>query len=135
MAAQKETKTFLLLIKGGDWSEGLSPEETQRIMEEAMAWFEGLEAKGMMKDGSPLDGTGHVVSADSRGVVSDGPFVETKEAVGGYLMLEAESIEEVIAAARTSPVLKHGMVAEIRPVLEECPIQKRLRELKAHAGA
>jgi hypothetical protein len=62
-------------------------------------------------------------------VVSDGPFAESKEAIGGYLLLDVETIEEAIAIAQSSPSLAYGTSIEVRPVTEECPLDVRAREL------
>jgi hypothetical protein len=59
----------------------------------------------------------------------DGPFAESKEAIGGYLVLDVETIEEAIAIAQSSPGLAYGGSIEVRPVAEECPMDVRAREL------
>ena len=77
------TSDYLLLFRGTNWHKGLSPAEIQRVMTQWRAWFNGLEAAGKVKGGLPLMNEGKIVSgADGRFVV-DGPFAESKEAVGG----------------------------------------------------
>ena len=58
----------------------------------------------------------------------DGPFAESKEAIGGYLVVDVETIEEAIAIAQSSPNLAYGGSIEVRPVAEECPLDIRARE-------
>ena len=74
---------------------------------------------------------------DGEFTVVDGPFTETKEAVGGYLVLQADSFEEAVEVARTNPVLRYGVTVEVRPILAECPIFARhpeiVRRAKEHA--
>ena len=69
------------------------------------------------------------VSGKNGRFVTDGPFAESKEAVGGYLVLDVETIEEAIAIAQSSPGLAYGGAIEVRPVAEECPLDIRAREL------
>jgi hypothetical protein len=70
--------------------------------------------------------------------VMDGPFTETKEAVGGYLVLQADSLTEAVEIARSMPTLRYGISVEVRPILAECPILQRHPELvqrvKDHVG-
>lgn len=61
--------------------------------------------------------------------VLDGPFTESKEAIGGFLLLNVETLEEAIAVAKSSPNLAYGTSIKIRPVADECPLDVRAREL------
>jgi hypothetical protein len=54
--------------------------------------------------------------------VADGPFAESKEAIGGYFLLQVKSIDEAVAIAQECPGLPYGAVVEVRPVAAECPI-------------
>lgn len=119
---------YMLLFRGLEWDEGLSPEDLQRVMDEVMAWFEGLQEQGKVKGGQPLDRSGRYVSGKGGRVVADGPFAESKEVVGGYLLLDANSLEEAVAVARSCPTLDHGITIEVRPVLDDCPVFRRARE-------
>ena len=127
----------MLLFRGACWDKGLSPEEAQRLMNQVMAWFEGLKNRGIVKAGQPLGPEGRTISGSKgRTAVSDGPFAESKEAVGGYLLLQAESLDEVVAIAQSNPTLAYGITIEVRPVLEECPIFQRARKQSlSHAPA
>lgn len=60
--------------------------------------------------------------------VSDGPFAESKEAIGGYLLLQLDNFDEAVAIAESNPTLDYGISIEVRPVLEECPIFQRAKE-------
>jgi hypothetical protein len=128
MSTSKTTSDYLLLFRGACWDKGLSPEDTQRLMNQVMAWFEGLKEQGIVKAGQPLAPEGRTISGNKGRTVSDGPFAESKEAVGGYLLLQADSLEEVVAIAKSNPTLAYGVTIEIRPVLEECPIFQRARK-------
>lgn len=119
----------LLLLSGNEWYNKLSIEEIQKVINQNKAWFERLTAQGKVKGGQALARKGATVSSKSGRFVSDGPFAESKEAIGGYLLLDVETLEEAIAIARTSPSLAYGTSIEVRPVAEECPLDVRAREL------
>ena len=126
----------MLLFRGACWDKGLSPEEVQQLMRQVMAWFEGLKEQGKVKVGQPLGPEGRTVSGNKRRPVADGPFAESKEAVGGYLLLQADNLNEAVAIAESNPTLEYGVTIEVRPVLEECPIFQRARkQLLANAAA
>lgn len=124
----EKTNEYLLLFRGPDWDHNLSPEELQNTMDRVMAWFEGVQQTGRVKGGQPLAREGRIVSGKKGRGVADGPFVESKEAIGGYLLLQADDLEEALAVARTCPTLEYDITIEVRPVLGECPCFKRARE-------
>ena len=112
----------MLLFKGTDWSKGLSPEEMQKVAGQWMAWFERLTVEGKAIAGNPLEPEGKLVYGKNGRVVADGPFAESKEAIGGYFLLRVDSWEEAIAIARECPGLAYGVKIEVRPVAEQCPL-------------
>lgn len=119
----------MLLFRSDEWYNRLSQEELQALINQNKAWFERLTAQGKAKPGSALERAGVTVSGKNGRTVTDGPFAESKEAIGGYLMLDVETIEEAIAIAQSSPGLAHGGSIEVRPVAGECPLDVRAREL------
>jgi hypothetical protein len=125
MSTENTTSEYMLLFRGEHWDKGLSPEEVQRLMNQVMAWFEGLKEQGKVKAGQPLAPGGRMISAQKGRPVADGPFAESKEAVGGYLLLHATTLDEAVSIAKSNPTLEHGITIEVRPVLEECPIFQR----------
>jgi len=129
-----ETSDYLLLFRGKEWDEGLSDEELQRLMDKVIAWHNGLTESGVVKGGRPLARLGKAVSAKG-GVVQDGPFAETKEAVGGYLMVRAASLDEATEMARGYPALHRGVTIEVRPLLDECPVFQRAKKRVSFAMA
>ena len=120
---------YLLLYRSNKWYEALSHEELQKVLSQNKAWIERLNAQGKAKSGHALERKGATVSGKNGRLVSDGPFAESKEAIGGYLVLDVETIEEAIAIAQSSPSLAYGTSIEVRPVGEECPLDVRAREL------
>jgi hypothetical protein len=124
MNSETKAPQYMLLFRGNDWHKGLSPEEMQQVAGQWMAWFERLTAQGKVTAGSPLETEGRVVSGKNGRVVSDGPFAESKEAVGGYFLLKVNNFEEAVAIAQQCPGLPHGVKVEVRPVAETCPMLK-----------
>jgi hypothetical protein len=120
---------YMLLFRSDEWYEELSYDEIRNVISRNNAWIEELTAQGKAKPGQALQRKGATVSGKNGRIVSDGPFVESKEAVGGYLILKVEKLEEAIAIAKSSPNLAYGTSIEVRPVAEECPLDARAREL------
>jgi hypothetical protein len=127
----KETTTgeYMLLFRGPHWDKGLSGDELQEVMDKVIGWFGGLSERGKVKAAQPLGGQGRIISGTDGKLVVDGPFTETKEAVGGYLVLKADSLNEAVEIARSMPTLSYGISVEVRPILAECPITQRHPEL------
>jgi hypothetical protein len=94
-----------------------SPQRAQRSMEAWLAWVRELEAKGHLRNaGQPLEPGGKVVRGPKR-VVTDGPYVETKDIVLGFLVVEATDLAHAVALSTACPVVEGGGSVEIRPVI------------------
>jgi hypothetical protein len=126
---------YMLIFRGTDWSKGLSPEEMQRIGSEWMARFKRLTDQGKALSGRPLEPAGKIVSGKGGRVVADGPFAESKEAIGGYFMLDVAGMDEAVAIARDCPGLPYGVKVEVRPLAAECPLAAAARAEAELAGA
>jgi len=124
---------YLLLFRGIDWHKGLSPEQIQNVMNQWRSWFERLSQEGKVKGGHPLEAEGKVVSGKKGRVVADGPFAEAKEAIGGYFMLQVDTMDEALAIAKQCPGLDYGAIVEVRQVAEVCPLNKCEQEESAGA--
>jgi hypothetical protein len=122
MSEQTTKSEYMLLFRGNDWHKGLSPEEMQKVANQWMAWFNRLTEQGRAIAGNPLERDGKIVSGKNGRVVADGPFAESKEAIGGYFLLQVKSLDEAVAIAKECPGLQYGAVVEVRPVAEACPI-------------
>jgi len=133
MNTETTTGEYMLLFRGPHWDRGLSPQELQAAMDNVMAWFEGLNERGKIKAAQPLGGQGRILSGGNGNLVVDGPFAESKEAVGGYLVLQADNMNEAVDIARSTPMLKYGITVEVRPLLAECPIFQRHPEFAQSA--
>jgi hypothetical protein len=113
---------FILLFRGTDWHKGLSAEEIQEAVKQMYAWLDRLTAEGKAKAGKPLFPEGKIVSQRKGRSVADGPFAESKEAIGGFFLLELGSLEEAVEIAKDFPGLNYGASVEVRPVAPECPM-------------
>ena len=129
------TSEYLLIFRGTDWHKGLSPEEIQTVTTNWRAWFERLTREGKAKAGQPLVNEGKLVSGRNGRVVVDGPFAESKEAIGGYFLLQVESLDRAVAIAQECPGLGYGAVVEVRPVAAQCQMMERAQADLARAEA
>lgn len=95
-----------------------TPERAQQSMQRWMAWMNDLEAKGHLKDrGQPLEQTGKVVRGRGK-TVTDGPYTEAKDLVGGFTIVEARDIDQAVELSRGCPILEGGGSVEVRPVMK-----------------
>jgi hypothetical protein len=118
----QDKNQYLFLFRGTDWSKRLSPEDMQNVASQWMAWFKRLSEQGKVIGGSPLDTEGRVVSGKNGRTISDGPFAESKEAVGGYFLLQVDTMEEAVAIAQQCPGLPHGARVEVRHIIGQCTL-------------
>ena len=110
-------KEFLLVFRN-DFAKNPrpGPEEMQAVMKLWMDWIGGIAAQNkLVSPGSRLAPTGKVVRADS--VVTDGPYTELKEVLGGYTVVKAETLEEASGLAHGCPILKMGGNVEVREIM------------------
>jgi hypothetical protein len=97
---------FMFLVRGYDYSE-VSPEVMGKRMNAYRPWMEKMTQAGRYKGGQPLEpGSGRLVK-DKKTVLTDGPFLESKELVGGYVIVLAKDFEEAVSFAKECPLLDH----------------------------
>ena len=107
---------FLFLYRGGD--AGRSPERMQQMMQKWMAWMKELGAKGHLKDqGHPLERTGKLVKGQKK-AVTDGPYAETKDIVGGYTLIEARDLDQATELSKGCPIFENDGQVEVRPIMQ-----------------
>jgi len=128
MSATDSTNEYLLLFRGNTWDNSLSPEELQKTMSSFLSWFERLTTSGVVKAGQPLAEEARIVSGAKGRIVADGPFAESKEAVGGYFLVNAGSFDEAVKIAQGCPMLDHGVIVEVRQIAEQCPTVQRVQQ-------
>ena len=102
-----------LVISRGQWDTDASREEVQAAIDAFYIWLDKLVGEGKMKRGQRLAREGKMVS---RHKVIDGPFSESKEVIGGYWFILADSLAEAAELAAGNPCLACGLEYEIRPI-------------------
>ncbi|HYW23509.1 MAG TPA: YciI family protein [Terriglobales bacterium] len=110
-------KYMLMFTSDGDGMDSGPPEAVQAMYAKVGEWWSTHSASGALLDGHQLQPASTATTVDPRtGVVTDGPFLESKESIGGYGIVEAPDLDTVIAMARTWPASAH---VEIRPIVEQ----------------
>jgi hypothetical protein len=110
-------KYMLLLVDRPTDFASLSPDAMQRIVQEYSAWAAEMGRRGRLHGGQKLaDEGGKVLRRDAGGLVTDGPFAEAKEVLGGYFIIEASSYDDAVAIARTCPHATHGTAIHVRRI-------------------
>jgi hypothetical protein len=89
----------------------------QQHMQKWTAWIKELGDTGHFKGGQPLERTGKIVKGKPR-TVTDGPFAETKDLVGGYMMVDAKDLAHALELTAGCPILETGGLVEVRPVMK-----------------
>jgi len=92
-----------------------TPEERQAVTKTWMDWIGGIAAQGKLTAaGAPLTSVGRVIKPNN--VVTDGPYAEIKESIGGYSIVKAASVEEAVELSKGCPILAAGGNVEIREI-------------------
>jgi hypothetical protein len=128
MSTPSSKNDYMLLFRGNTWDKDLSQEQVQKVVADWAAWFERLTGEGRAIGGHPLENHGKIVSGKKGRTVADGPFAESKEAIGGYFYLQVADLDEAIEIAKQCPGLDYGVTVEVRPVAEMCTIRQRAME-------
>lgn len=111
-------KEFMMIFIGADYGElGLSPDQLQERMGKWFAWGDKMKNQGILRGGEALHATAKRVAGPDR-IVSDGPFVEMKELIGGYYTVTAENADEVVKIAEDFPDYDLGGTVEIREIIK-----------------
>ncbi|TGK84671.1 transcription initiation protein [Leptospira noumeaensis] len=93
-----------------------SPEQLQIYMKQYQEWVNGIVAQKKFKGGTALSTEGKVIQSNH--IVTDGPFVETKESLAGFIIIQAESFEDAASIAKNCPILMgEGNSVEVRKIM------------------
>ena len=109
-------KEFLLIFRRerGD-NPDMSPEQIQAMMKPWQDWIGGIAAQNkLITAGNRLESGGKVVKSN---LITDGPYVEVKESIGGYTIVKANSLEEAAEMSKGCPILQIGGNVEVRPII------------------
>jgi hypothetical protein len=114
MSNQPTESEYVLFLRNTYWYEQLSPEEMQQAMNGLFAWFDRLSREGKVRSTRPLEEEVQIVSAERP--ITDGRFPESKEVIGGFVVISAENLEEAVEIAKRRPCLDCGETVEVRPI-------------------
>jgi hypothetical protein len=107
---------LLLYDNPANW-QNISPEEMQKALEKYIAWGSSLRQQGVILASHKLaDDAGKVMRGHGQTRVTDGPYSETKEVLGGYYLIKAATYSEAVERARDCPHLEFGGTVEVRQV-------------------
>lgn len=106
----------MYLFRGGDiQSSQESPEAMQQHMQKWIKWMEELGKNGRFIGGEPLTTQGAVVTNKGK-IVTDGPYAEGKELIGGYLIVKAKDLKEAAELSKGCPIFEYDGTVEVRPI-------------------
>ena len=107
---------FTYLFRGG--AAPGSPELTQQRMQKWVAWMTELGQNGYIKyPGHPLEPTGKLVRGKQK-TVTDGPYAETKDIIGGFMLIEAKDLDHAVEISMGCPIFEAGGLVEVRPIMK-----------------
>ena len=108
---------FMFLFRGGDThpDNANDSKEAMEYIQSWISWMQGLGQKGILVGGESLQHTGKLVNGKSK-AVTDGPYIEAKEMVNGYLIVNAKDINEAVEISKGCPIFEENGKLEVRPV-------------------
>ncbi|MBV1854472.1 YciI family protein [Catellatospora tritici] len=115
-------KYVMLICNDPDLEQTLTPEQLREEYDRIVAVMDGWQERGVLASGGAElqhPKTARTLRGDGVGgtVVTDGPYLELKEVVGGFIMLETDTIEQAVEVAAEWPGLRHGASVEVRPIV------------------
>ena len=113
---------YALIMRHEDGNKIASPEQLQAWMKQTMDWIGGIAAQNKFVSGTglPFDGAKVVTTKNAKPVVTNGPFGDIKETIGGFITVKADTIEEAVEFAKGCPVLQgEGNSMEIRKIARQ----------------
>ncbi len=110
-------KEFMMLFRNEKMESGERPsaEQMQAVMKQWQTWIKGIADKGQYSSTKRLLSEGKTLKPGN--VISDGPYAEVKEVVGGYLIVKAGSLDEAVELAKACPNIMYGGSVEVRSVM------------------
>jgi hypothetical protein len=110
---------FMYIFHGGTGDNSQqSPEAMQANMAKWMAWIEKLQKSDRYVSGEPLIPGGKLVSGANGSIVTDGPYTEGKEVVGGFFIVKARDMKEAVAMTKDYPDFQIGGSVQVRQVMK-----------------
>jgi hypothetical protein len=112
--SEQPPRAEYLVISRGRWDKTLTRDEIQNAIDRFYTWYDRLINEGKIKPGQRLTYEGKTIARQK--VVTDGPFGESKEVIGGYWTIFAKNLDEAAQIAKDNPCLDCGLLLEIRPI-------------------
>ncbi|HEY0679763.1 MAG TPA: YciI family protein [Chitinophagaceae bacterium] len=109
-------KDFMFIFRGGLDPSSASPQDMENNMQQWFAWIEDLKQRNIYASGEALLPEGKTVHKQN--VVTDGPFAESKEIVGGFFVVKTNTLEDALEVAKSCPDLPLGGSVEVREVMK-----------------
>ncbi len=109
------TEFMMIFRSEAQSAEKPSPEQMQETIKQWQDWIGGIAAQGKFVSTNALGTKGQTV--DAKGIVTDGPYVEVKERVGGYIVVKAEDLADAVSLSKGCPILSLGGKVEVRDVM------------------
>lgn len=116
MSGTIDKPKFMILLRHPTEGPGPTPEELRGIMDQFAIWMKGLRERNAVVGTHGLGDTGAVLRGARGAMILDGPYLESKEVVGGYVIVSATDLKEAIEFARECPGLAHRLTLEVRPL-------------------
>ena len=107
---------YMFLFRGGDVSK-LSPQLQEAQMQKWLAWVDKLTKSDRYVSGEPLLPGGKTIGGTKK-TVTDGPFAESKEVIGGFFMIKAKNLDEAVQMAKEAPDFDLGGTVEVREIMK-----------------
>jgi len=109
-------KEFMMIFRSEEQVERPTPEQMQAQVKVWQDWIGGIAAQDKFVGTNALGMEGKIVRANN--VITDGPYMEVKEMVGGYIVVKAENIEDAIKLSEGCPTLSYGGSVEVRDIMK-----------------
>lgn len=109
-------KDYLLIFRGGMDMPTASPDDIQESMMKWKVWMDHLASEGKLTGGHRLTDKGVVLTGEQK-KMTDGPYAEGKEIVGGYLAIKAQDFDSAVEIARGCPIFHYNGITEVREIL------------------
>jgi hypothetical protein len=117
MSGSANSKEFMIILRGGVHPSELSPERVQYIMKKFQDWMGKIAASGQLRGAGRLEDGGKCITGYENLVVTDGPFPEAKEVVGGYFLVQASDLAAAVEIAKGCPILENRGSVEVRSLM------------------
>jgi hypothetical protein len=116
MPNPNESKEFMLILRGGIHPKDLRPEQIQAIMAKFGEWMAEMQKRGQLRGAGRLEDDGRRLSRKHGKTVTDGPYAEAKEIIGGYFLVAAANLDQALDIAQQCPILDNEGTVEVRPL-------------------